>query len=863
MKAKSFFCLALASAAVVCVGSAIATEQYTAEALGFQKISYDQSFVDRLSDESLIDFSKLDKSALDFDSNDDSGLDISLPIRPDYPFSSDEEQEQMPSHYCLRDEYVVYAQHQDKEGYCWNFAATMSASTTLMRHTNEYYDFSEAWNGLACLYTDHSYDQIGAGGDFVWQYDAIKYGGLMLETDFPYPYTYAISGENADDYYDFFQQYSNDNLVSCLKKQSFTRKNVEGIKRHIYNNGSVYAAFTFRQGYVPDENGITALPPNQKNCNSAHAVSIIGWDDNYEREFILDGSDTPTVFKGAWLILNSYTETSGRDGISLVFYDDTNLYDINGYSYQQKTNTDLYFYDKIEEGYSYPNTVKGKYCGDFTAQTGETKQKNIFYDDVNLGYSYIISEGASIKDISIYLDNVDVTKAFNVRIDSESKRFYIEKKGAQYGQYKVLVTYSNGRKTDAYLNNFFVTYGLLGEKLEFNTEENALAFNTGRDLEYYSVIRSNKDYVIYTNQRSGTLSFLPIHQSVYSDRNMSIPTLTYDMGVGDTYTATHTFTSTSGYALDYNFHFEYYEDTTLQPVNMYYDLNGGVNHPLNYHKELASENTDLTLYAPTREGYVFDGWYIGLGGEIQKLTKKGDVYCLDWDNICHMGESPDLYASSYYKKYYSNTNVAFVSASWIKAEYYDVNAEVIGGGTATPSGNTSITSYDTLTYTFTPNEGYRVKDVKVNGVSVGAIPSYTFTDVCEQQTLCVEFEKITYAVQVICGEGGGVSGAAESVEHGESITLSLLADEGWALASVYVNGKLVNVANAQLLLESVKEDVHVVVVFEEIESNVGFIIAIAVVSLVAVTSLLILFVGRMRRRRGIMEIELDVEFSNK
>ena len=107
----------------------------------------------------------------------------------------------------------------------------------------------------------------------------------------------------------------------------------------------------------------------------------------------------------------------------------------------------MYFYDKIEEGYAYPNNVKGKYYGEFKAQTGESKQKNIFYDDVSLGYSYIISEGASIKDISIYLDNVDVTKDFNVRIDSENKRFYIEKEGARYGQYKVLVTYGNGKKT--------------------------------------------------------------------------------------------------------------------------------------------------------------------------------------------------------------------------------------------------------------------------------------------------------------------------------------------------------------------------------------------------------------------------------
>ena len=88
---------------------------------------------------------------------------------------------------------------------------------------------------------------------------------------------------------------------------------------------------------------------------------------------------------------------------------------------------------------------------------------------------------------------------------------------------------------------------------------------------------------------------------------MSIPTLTYNITNGQDCTVVHTVTSTSGYALDYNFHVEYCEDTTLQPVKVYYDLNGGVNHPKNYSKELANATTDLILYAPTREGYTFKG----------------------------------------------------------------------------------------------------------------------------------------------------------------------------------------------------------------------------------------------------------------
>ena len=759
MNKKALFCLALSALISLCGGLTIKIFPGMADGL-----------------KPPIDFSSTDSS-------DSSGSFI--PIQPGDRFDKDEEEEidPMPSRYCLRDEYILHTQHQGEEGYCWNFAATMSASTTIMRHTGEYYDFSEAWSGLLSLYANNSYMKVGSGGNFSHHYNAIKYGGLMLETDLPYQNTYTISNENADDYYDFFAQYSSDNLVDCLAQKSLKTSQIEEAKNHIYKYGSVYGVFWFKQGFVADENGVYALPPNQTDTSSLHAVSIIGWDDDYQREFYLDGSDTPTVFKGAWIVMNSYMEKSGTDGISFVFYEDENLASFYGYTYKQKTTGNFYFYDKIEKGYAYPNKVVGKYYGDFTAQEGVTKQKNIFYDDVNLEYSYVISEGASLRGINIYLDNVDVTKEFDVRIDAENKRFYIAKKGASYGQYKVLVSYGNATKTDTYLNNFFVTYGLLGEKQELDTKTNNLAFNTGRDLEYYSVSRSGKNYVIYTNEYSGTLSFLPIHQSIYSDKNMSIPALSYQITDGNSTVLTHTITSTSGYNLQYNFNVEYYADTSLQPVQVFYDLEGGANHPKNYDKELASATTDLTLYTPTKEGYVFDGWYLDYGDHIEKLKKQGETYCIGWEDIHHMGEAPTLYASSYYTKYYNNSNVVFVRASWVKKG--DVQSKII---------------------------------LNVEGQG--------------QVTADRDLQNVTY---------------------GDSRTLTLSADDGWKIDSVFVNGERVGVTDGQLILEDVKADTYVVVVFEK-KINVTFLATVITLSAVILGVSTALIISLVKKRKRIKQM---------
>ena len=734
-------------------------------------------------------------------------LQPQLPIYPGRPILPPNPDEELPAAYCMRDDYIIFAQHQDKNGLCWNFAATMAASTTIMKATNEYYDFSELWTAITCYTPKKQYSTVCGGGNFSYHYKALQRSGLVLESDLPYQYSYTVSNENAVDYYNFHNKYANDDLSASLlydNDLSYRTSDIEAIKRHILENGSLYLGFTFRTGFEKSD-GVYSLAPNQKNTTSNHAVALIGWDDNFEKEFYLDGSDTPTVFKGAWIVLNSYTETNGEDGISLIFYEDDNIYNIKGYLYEKDTNRPLYFYDKIESGYAYPTNVKGKYYGDLVAETAPTKQLNIFYDDVALEYSYEIAPGASISGIEIYLDNKDVTDDFAVRIDEKEKRFYISREDAAYGNYKVLVRYGNAQTSDTYLNNFYVTHGLVGEELEFNYEANNLGFNTGKDLEYYSYMSSDKDYVIYTKSLSGSISFLPIEQSVYSEKNMSVPSISYEITDGKSCTVTHTVEAASGYLLEYRFTFIYCDDTTMQTVRVFYDLAGGENHGENYMMELGNEGSGLLLYEPSREGYTFAGWYVMLGDGSTVTEKSGEGYVIPWDTIHHMGESPTVYASSYYKKYYKNTNILFVRAIWEPVKYsiawenYDgtllyegtytfgeapvyagptpTRAEdarytytfacwtTLGDGTAytasfnaipkqytvsvlpgengtvVSSATGAITCLESRFYTFTPDEGYRVKDVTVNGVSVGALTSYTLSDVCEDQSIAVTFEK--------------------------------------------------------------------------------------------------------------------------
>ena len=50
------------------------------------------------------------------------------------------------------------------------------------------------------------------------------------------------------------------------------------------------------------------------------------------------------------------------------------------------------------------------------------------------------------------------------------------------------------------------------------------------------------------------------------------------------------------------------------------------------------------------------------------------------------------------------------------------------------------------TFSFTPDTGYHVADVMVDGTSVGAAPNYTFTNVTANHTIAVTFAINTYSL---------------------------------------------------------------------------------------------------------------------
>ena len=73
--------------------------------------------------------------------------------------------------------------------------------------------------------------------------------------------------------------------------------------------------------------------------------------------------------------------------------------------------------------------------------------------------------------------------------------------------------------------------------------------------------------------------------------------------------------------------------------------------------------------------------------------------------------------------------------------YYTIKATAGTGGSISPSGSVSVREGRDQAFTITPDKGYAVSNVKIDGKSIGAVKSYTFENVRRTHTIEVIFMK--------------------------------------------------------------------------------------------------------------------------
>ncbi|MGE4214159.1 MAG: S-layer homology domain-containing protein [Anaerotignaceae bacterium] len=90
-----------------------------------------------------------------------------------------------------------------------------------------------------------------------------------------------------------------------------------------------------------------------------------------------------------------------------------------------------------------------------------------------------------------------------------------------------------------------------------------------------------------------------------------------------------------------------------------------------------------------------------------------------------------------YKKKSSDDSVD--GGGSVSTTNYTITAKAQKGGTISPDGEVSVSKNADKTFTITANKGYEVKDVIVDGASVGKVTKYSFEDVTKAHTITASF----------------------------------------------------------------------------------------------------------------------------
>ena len=173
--------------------------------------------------------------------------------------------------------------------------------------------------------------------------------------------------------------------------------------------------------------------------------------------------------------------------------------------------------------------------------------------------------------------------------------------------------------------------------------------------------------------------------------------------------------------------------------------------------EEAAEGTKVTLTAVPKSGYKFVEW------------KSDDATITD--NTFTMPAKAVEITAVFEEK---------------AADEFDITVAKTTNGTVTvKGGKTASVKDETIELVITPDKGYEVDTVKVNGE---AITGTSFTMPEKDVTVEVTFKKSTYTVTVAAAANGTVTVDKASAQMGDTITVTATPDADYELSKITYNG---------------------------------------------------------------------------
>ncbi|MDO4939917.1 MAG: InlB B-repeat-containing protein, partial [Lachnospiraceae bacterium] len=138
-------------------------------------------------------------------------------------------------------------------------------------------------------------------------------------------------------------------------------------------------------------------------------------------------------------------------------------------------------------------------------------------------------------------------------------------------------------------------------------------------------------------------------------------------------------------------------------------------------------------------------------------------------------------------------NVTFKEI-YVPIPQYTITATAGANGKVSPESKT-VNEGEDATFTITPDTGYEIDTVTVDGAAVTPTSdtTYKFTDVRAEHTLRVTFKEIyvpipQYTITATAGPNGAVSPSSKTVNEGEDATFTITPDTGYEVDQITVDG---------------------------------------------------------------------------
>lgn len=545
--------------------------------------------------------------------------------------TADADVDSTASYYCLRDEYYINADNQYAYGLCWEFATLKSIETCLAINTGEYYDFSEAYIALIqkSKNLSSSYYVGGNGGTISYAMNYIKEYGLLLESDFNFDELNYANNDNYDEYLAYLSQYADKNIASNLTYKSLT--SLSAVKNHLLTNGSIYLGVRNYDYFKNSADNTYYLGKSSTVSDIGHAVSIIGWDDNYTAT--IDG----ITYTGAYIVLNSYGNDWGKDGVFYCLYDyyySDIVFGLWGVEYSEPDiNLELNSVNNYEVDIANAYNQQTNY----TKSTAVTKTNNIFeYEGTSttVNLEYELKNYLNYTDISVEIyKSGSLSNDFNI-LQRNGIYTITSKDGADIlGTYKIVFKIDGNNV----IKDFLVVSGL-----EFSYIYYYYKLNNSTYMYLYSNFSTTNNQTtinVYKNFSNSTYSIKLVYSAYSSIATYKVdnPSIAYvkvynnylELVLGDNgiefATVNLTLTNSAGRSVVYTVN---YYGTQEILANIQYNLTGVENNNPDY--IYFDSTSKYYIESPTQNGQVLSRvyYYDESGAEVNcdYDNEKGQFY---------------------------------------------------------------------------------------------------------------------------------------------------------------------------------------------------------------------------------------------